>query len=235
METSIFQKDREYVSASIAGKKLGYTSDYIGQLCRAGKVPGKLIGRTWFVDLHALLSHKKNRRLGKPKTEKGVAPSRLASNIHNTTKVKINRISVLSYAKDNRELVPVLHGRRGSHLKVAHRFRAGDHVFSSLLLIFTIMLSFVLLENELPIVYDAVREKIYYLALVEEEVFGLQNLGFASSAFSHTILEQEDFVGGNPLLMNYAELQQTALYKGYLWTGHSAEMANTPVENPFGK
>ncbi|MBX4206233.1 hypothetical protein KW784_00350, partial [Candidatus Parcubacteria bacterium] len=67
MELDIFSHGKEYISASRAAKKTGYASDYIGQLCRGDKIPGKLIGRTWYVDLDSLLAHKRNRQLGKPR------------------------------------------------------------------------------------------------------------------------------------------------------------------------
>src|SRR3989344_6530853 len=62
----IFSDGKEYISAIRASKKIGYASDYIGQLCRAKKIPGQLIGRTWYVDYVSLVEHKKNRQLGKP-------------------------------------------------------------------------------------------------------------------------------------------------------------------------
>jgi hypothetical protein len=69
MELDILSGGAEYISASRAAEKTGYASDYIGQLCRRGKIPGKLIDRTWYVDLEALLLHKKTRHLGKPRTK----------------------------------------------------------------------------------------------------------------------------------------------------------------------
>jgi len=56
---------KDYISAVRASERGGYTSDYIGQLCRAGRIPGKLIGKTWFIDYDALVEHKKNRRIRK--------------------------------------------------------------------------------------------------------------------------------------------------------------------------
>ncbi|MBI2046365.1 MAG: hypothetical protein HYT28_03030 [Parcubacteria group bacterium] len=49
---------RKYISSRRAGEITSYTNDYIGQLCRAGKVQGKLIGRIRFVDEASLLSYK---------------------------------------------------------------------------------------------------------------------------------------------------------------------------------
>src|SRR3989344_8638005 len=65
----IFSDGKEYISAIRASKKIGYASDYIGQLCRAKKIPGKLVGRTWYVDFESLLSHKQNRQQGKGKNK----------------------------------------------------------------------------------------------------------------------------------------------------------------------
>src|SRR3989344_172633 len=67
MESPILFDGKEYISASRASKKIGYASDYIGQLCRAKKIPGRLIGRTWYVDLDSLVEHKKNRQYGRKK------------------------------------------------------------------------------------------------------------------------------------------------------------------------
>lgn len=53
--------NREFVKAAVIAKELGYTSDYVGQLCRAKKVASKLVGRTWYVDRHSITNHKRNR------------------------------------------------------------------------------------------------------------------------------------------------------------------------------
>ncbi len=51
----------EYVKASQIAKQFRYTSDYVGQLCRSGKIDAKLVGRTWYVNPHSLEGHKTNR------------------------------------------------------------------------------------------------------------------------------------------------------------------------------
>jgi hypothetical protein len=50
-----------FVKATALAKKHRYTTDYIGQLCRSGKVEAKLIGRAWFVNEKSLLGHKADR------------------------------------------------------------------------------------------------------------------------------------------------------------------------------
>src|SRR3989304_2389666 len=67
MELDIFSEGKEYISASRAAEKIGYTSDYIGQLCRAKKIPAKLISRTWYVDFSLLLDYKNTQHIGKGK------------------------------------------------------------------------------------------------------------------------------------------------------------------------
>jgi len=49
----------EYTSVSSLAKQFRYTTDYIGQLCRAKKVDAKLVGRTWYVNVISLTNHKK--------------------------------------------------------------------------------------------------------------------------------------------------------------------------------
>lgn len=58
MNNPIFCNGKEYISASRAALESGYAADYVGQLCRSGKIPAKLIGRSWYVDIDALLIHK---------------------------------------------------------------------------------------------------------------------------------------------------------------------------------
>ena len=58
---SLILDGKEYIKASKAAKDHGYTSDYIGQLCRAEKIEAELVGRTWYVNLDSLLKHRKTR------------------------------------------------------------------------------------------------------------------------------------------------------------------------------
>lgn len=50
-----------YVKVATLAKKYKYTTDYIGQLCRAGKVDCQLVGRAWFVREESLVNHKSDR------------------------------------------------------------------------------------------------------------------------------------------------------------------------------
>ena len=58
MKDSLILQDENYISASRAHEPFGYTSDYVGQLCRAGKLKCKMIGRSWFVTEKSIIDHK---------------------------------------------------------------------------------------------------------------------------------------------------------------------------------
>jgi hypothetical protein len=50
-----------FTKAAIAAKEFGYTTDYIGQLCRAKKVDARLVGRSWYVNTDSLRHHQQQR------------------------------------------------------------------------------------------------------------------------------------------------------------------------------
>ena len=41
---------KRFISSRRIARDNGYTSDYIGQLIRGGKVTGQKVGRAWYVD-----------------------------------------------------------------------------------------------------------------------------------------------------------------------------------------
>ena len=54
--------EKKYVSSKKAAKLTGYAKDYVGQLCREGRVPARLVGRSWYVLESAIQDH----RFGNP-------------------------------------------------------------------------------------------------------------------------------------------------------------------------
>ena len=50
--------EKKYISAKRAAKETGYARDYVGQLCREGRVPARLVGRSWYVLESAIQDHK---------------------------------------------------------------------------------------------------------------------------------------------------------------------------------
>jgi len=55
---------KKYISAKKGAELTGYTTDYIGQLARGGKVATTLVGRARYVDEDDLLAHYTGKRLG---------------------------------------------------------------------------------------------------------------------------------------------------------------------------
>jgi hypothetical protein len=41
--------DKAYLSSKRAAQVTGYAKDYVGQLCREGRVEARLVGRNWYV------------------------------------------------------------------------------------------------------------------------------------------------------------------------------------------
>jgi len=63
-----------YQKVSSAARDTGYTADYVGQLCRAGKINAKLVGRTWYVEKEAIGGHKREKvRSNSSKTRESLA------------------------------------------------------------------------------------------------------------------------------------------------------------------
>lgn len=58
MRNSLILQDKNYISARRVHELFGYTSDYVGQLCRAGKLDCKMVGRSWFVTEESIVNHK---------------------------------------------------------------------------------------------------------------------------------------------------------------------------------
>ena len=50
-----------YISSKKAAKLTGYTTDYIGQLCRSGKLSSKMVGRNRYIEASALPQHKRSK------------------------------------------------------------------------------------------------------------------------------------------------------------------------------
>jgi hypothetical protein len=58
---SISIDGKSYSKATDIARELGYTADYVGQLCRARKVDAQLVGRSWYVSEESIRNHKKSR------------------------------------------------------------------------------------------------------------------------------------------------------------------------------
>lgn len=74
-----------YLPASALAKQFRYTTDYIGQLCRAKKVDAQLVGRSWYVNPLSLEAHKSTKYSKSNVAEK---------TIESKDKLEISRIDV---------------------------------------------------------------------------------------------------------------------------------------------
>lgn len=54
----ILIEEKRYISSKQAAKLTGYAKDYVGQLCREGRVPARLVGRSWYVLESAISDHR---------------------------------------------------------------------------------------------------------------------------------------------------------------------------------
>jgi len=70
----ILIEEKKYVSSKQAAKITGYAKDYIGQLCREGRVPARLVGRSWYVLESAIADHRFGNPEDGPVEETPVAP-----------------------------------------------------------------------------------------------------------------------------------------------------------------
>lgn len=50
--------DKTYISSKRAAAITGYAKDYVGQLCREGRVEARLIGRSWYVLEESIRKHR---------------------------------------------------------------------------------------------------------------------------------------------------------------------------------
>ena len=57
--------DKMYISSKRAAKITGYAKDYVGQLCREGRVEARLVGRSWYVLETAIREHRFGGGAGK--------------------------------------------------------------------------------------------------------------------------------------------------------------------------
>jgi hypothetical protein len=62
--------DKTYISSKRAAQITGYAKDYVGQLCREGRVDARLVGRNWYVLESSIREH----RFGKEGDTAAAAP-----------------------------------------------------------------------------------------------------------------------------------------------------------------
>jgi len=72
----ILIEEKKYISSKQAAKVTGYAKDYVGQLCREGRVPARLVGRSWYVLESAVHDHRFGAKEGPSEEVKSAPESR---------------------------------------------------------------------------------------------------------------------------------------------------------------
>ncbi len=72
MSAGLKIEDRKFIPSKDASKLSGYAPDYIGQLCRGGKLECRRVGRSWFVEETSLVKHCQINGNDKPLTQESV-------------------------------------------------------------------------------------------------------------------------------------------------------------------
>lgn len=109
MEDTITLDGKKYISSKRAAKMGGYTKDYIGQMCRSGKLKAKLIGRNWYILESSLMSH----------TNKGI--SKASSDTNNITYTK--EIPSYKVIVDDTPLNPTPTKKNATSIKVTKKYQ----------------------------------------------------------------------------------------------------------------
>ncbi len=102
-----------FVKVTVLAKKYRYTTDYIGQLCRSGKVEAKLVGRAWFVNEESLVNHKSDR-YGATRTAE--------ITIHKSLHSDRSEQSVIARREVHPTLSKVTARSLGAHMSERHEF-----------------------------------------------------------------------------------------------------------------
>jgi hypothetical protein len=99
---------KTYVRASKAARNLGYTSDYVGQLCRSGNVDAHLVGRTWYVHEDELSQHRVEKKRNARVKAREQAHKALEEHRINTIPQTQNTYKKLAirYEPDQGDLIP---------------------------------------------------------------------------------------------------------------------------------
>jgi hypothetical protein len=97
MNSELLIDGKKYISSKRSSHMGGYTIDYIGRLCREGKVVGKLVSRTWYVDEESLKDFLE--LIDKKKNLKKSFQSKIGTEVYRTRNVtEISNTPILSFS-----------------------------------------------------------------------------------------------------------------------------------------
>ncbi|KND48404.1 MAG: hypothetical protein AB200_01595 [Parcubacteria bacterium C7867-005] len=120
MNKDLFLDNKRYISAGRAAESFGYSQDYVGSLVRNGQLPGKMIGRSWYVELDAITLHSKSKSRKNKNLRNQKSKSRLDAekNLINESTVNAINNSTIVYEKDSAPRLPELLKRKESRVGV---------------------------------------------------------------------------------------------------------------------
>jgi hypothetical protein len=108
---------KEYTKAALIAKRFGYTADYIGQLCRSGRVAARLVGRSWYVDIDSIHEHR-GTKYKKEETNKQTVPK--------VTPAKyLSRVDVEPIL--NKNVIKLLRNTSGGTKELSVRYQADEY------------------------------------------------------------------------------------------------------------
>ena len=126
MKESLILEGKNYISAKRAAKVINYAQDYIGQLCRRGKLDCRMIGRSWYVTEESLLAHRESavdatqERVSKivEKNEIKVEETKIEDAIENKVEEKIAQENTFKYEPEQGHQLPALLKKVPSHFSL---------------------------------------------------------------------------------------------------------------------
>lgn len=77
MDDKLVFNNKKFLSSKNAGEFSNYTNDYVARLCRQGKVEGRIVGRTWYVEEQSFLKFLSEHRSQKEQRKKQLSKERI--------------------------------------------------------------------------------------------------------------------------------------------------------------
>lgn len=90
---------KKYISARQAAFVSGYSQDYVGQLCRAGKIDAKRVGRGWYVNENDLLNYEKETKANISTLSQNAISSARAARMQSKSMYRSKASPVSSYGR----------------------------------------------------------------------------------------------------------------------------------------
>jgi len=117
---SISIDSEKYVKATDIARELGYTADYVGQLCRARKIDAQLVGRSWYVSEVSIRNHKNSRYRSTKSTSKKALVTSLETKDLDAKDTFIVPVSVIKDQNETLYAKEKFYSRSPIHVKTTY-------------------------------------------------------------------------------------------------------------------